>query len=59
MSGVAGILFRLQSDQFKGCACRDACVDEQYSITLLEVDGMFYLQLEVGEQVDGLEVFLQ
>ncbi len=57
MRAVAGVLFRLQPGKLERGGCRGARIHEQYLPATLEVDGVFYLQLEVGEQIDTVEVF--
>lgn len=56
MGGEAVIPVWLQLMAFKGFGAGYACIDEQHVLTVFQVYGMFNLQLEIGEQVNIVQL---
>jgi hypothetical protein len=58
MCGVGVILLWFQFAELKGFTGGQARIDEQYTVTVLEISGMFNLQLKVGKYFSMLERLL-
>jgi len=53
MGGEAGVLDGTDGGDGEGRRCIHAGIHEQHPLPVLQVEGVFHLQLEVGEALDA------